>query len=145
MKKLCLFISLLLTFEGVWAAPGNVDKYRKFVDSVAVHYQIPANLIYGVGICESGFGTSNHAKRLNNYFGIRGKYSKIHKTSYRYYNKPEDGIVDFCELVARKKFYQKLKGNPDPVVWIKALANANYAGNRKVWTKLVKRGIASLK
>ena len=125
--------------------PGNVEKYRKFVDSVSIYYQIPADLILGVGVCESGFGVSKHAQKLNNYFGIRGKYSKIHKTSYVYYAKPEDSIVAFCELVARSKFYSKLKGNKDPIVWVKALAKANYAGNRKVWIKLVKRGIASIK
>lgn len=144
MKKAFLLLCILLSYATWAVSPGNVEKYRKFVDSVALHYQIPADLIYGVGICESGFGTSSHAKRLNNYFGIRGKYSKVYKTSYQYYAKPEDGIVAFCELVARKNFYTKLKGNPDPVVWIKALANANYAGNKKVWIKLVKRGIASM-
>ena len=69
----------------------------------------------------------------------------MHKTSYRFYEKPEDSIVAFCELVARKKFYTKLKGNPDPMVWIKALAKANYAANGRVWTKLVRRAMASLK
>jgi uncharacterized FlgJ-related protein len=145
MKKIIYVLCLLISFSLMAKPPGNVEKYRKFVDSVAIHYQIPADLIFGVGVCESGFGLSKHAKNLNNYFGIRGKYSKIHKTSYVYYAKPEDSIVAFCELVARKKFYDKLKGNKDPMVWVKALAKANYAGNRKVWIKLVKRGIASIK
>ena len=145
MKNLNVVIGLLFTFTCAGATPGNVEKYRKFVDSVSLHYQIPSDLVFGVGVCESGFGTSKHAKNLNNYFGIRGQYSKVHKTSYVDYDKPEDGIVAFCELVARKKFYQKLKGNPDPNVWIKALANANYAANGRIWTNLVKRGIASVK
>jgi flagellum-specific peptidoglycan hydrolase FlgJ len=145
MKNLLFLIGLFSTLSCWGGTPGNVEKYRKFVDSVATHYQIPSELIFGVGICESGFGTSGHAKRLNNYFGIRGRYSKVYKTSYQFYDTPEDGIVAFCKLVERKKFYSKLKGNSDPVVWIDALAKANYAGNGRVWTKLVKRGIASLK
>jgi flagellum-specific peptidoglycan hydrolase FlgJ len=145
MKNFILFIGLFFSLSCWGATPGNVEKYRKFVDSVAKQYQIPADFIFGVGICESGFGTSKHAKNLNNYFGIRGSYSKVHKTSYRFYEKPEDSIVAFCELVARKKFYTKLKGNPDPMVWIKALAKAKYAANGRVWTKLVKRAMASLK
>lgn len=145
MKSFILVFSLFFNLTCWGATPGNVEKYRKFVDSVATQYQIPSDLIFGVGICESGFGTSAHARRLNNYFGIRGRYSKVYKTSYQYYDSPEDGIVAFCKLVERKKFYSKLKGNPDPKVWINALANANYAGNARIWTKLVKRGIASLK
>lgn len=145
MKNFILVFCLLFTVTSWGATPGNVEKYRNFVDSLATQYQIPSDLIFGVGICESGFGTSDHAKRLNNYFGIRGRYSKVYKTSYQYYDSPEDGIIAFCKLVERKKFYSKLKGNPDPVVWINALANANYAGNGRIWTKLVKRGIASLK
>jgi uncharacterized FlgJ-related protein len=145
MKKIFYVLCLLISFTVMAEPPGNVAKYRKFVDSVALQYQIPADLILGVGVCESGFGVSKHAKKLNNYFGIRGKYSKRRKTSYVKYAKPEESIVAFCELVTRKKFYAKLKGNNDPMVWVKALAKSNYAGNRKVWIKLVKRGIASIK
>jgi flagellum-specific peptidoglycan hydrolase FlgJ len=145
MKNFILIIGLFCTLTCWGGTPGNAEKYLKFVDSVARQYQIPSDLIFGVGICESGFGTSSHAKRLNNYFGIRGKYSKVHKTSYRFYEKPEDSIVAFCELVARKNFYAKLKGNPDPMVWVKALAKAKYAANGRVWTKLVKRAMASFK
>jgi uncharacterized FlgJ-related protein len=145
MRKSLLVVCFLCPLFA-WSTPKeNVSKYQKFVDSVALHYQIPADLILGIGMCESGFGTTQKAKRLNNYFGLRGKYSKARKTSYLYFDKPEDGIVAFCEVVARKNFYEKLKGNPDAKVWIKALAKANYARNRKVWIKLVKRGIASLK
>ncbi len=145
MRYILSFLCLWGPFLA-WSTPKeNVAKYQKFVDSVAIAYQIPADLILGIGVCESGFGTTKKAKRLNNFFGLRGKYSKVRKTSYLYFDKPEDGIVAFCEVVARKSFYEKLKGNPDPVVWIKALAKANYARNRKVWIKLVKRGIASLK
>lgn len=144
MKKICFLIFFLFSFS-TWAAPGNVDKYRKFVDSVASHYQIPADLILGIGICESGFGVSKNAKKSNNYFGIRGKYSKKRKTSYQYFAKPEDSIVAFCELVMRKKLYQKIQGNTDPMVWVKALAKAKYARNGKIWTKLVKKAIASIK
>lgn len=145
MKNFILIIGLFCTLTSWGGTPGNVEKYRKFVDSVATQYQIPADLIFGVGICESGFGTSKHAKRLNNYFGIRGSYSKVYKTSYRFYDSPEDGIVAFCKLVERKKFYSNLKGNPDPMVWVKALAKAKYAANGRVWTKLVKRAMGSLK
>ena len=107
MKNFILIVGIFLSFSTWGATPGNVEKYRKFVESMASKYQIPVNLILGVGICESGFGTSNHAKRLNNYFGIRGRYSKVWKTTYLHYDKPEDSIVAFCDLVARKRFYEK--------------------------------------
>lgn len=145
MKSFILVFSLLLSLTCWGGTPGNVEKYRKFVDSIAKKYQIPSDLILGVGVCESGFGTSKQAKKMNNYFGIRGSYSKVYKTSYRHYDKPEDSIVAFCELITRKKSYKKLKGNPDPMVWVKALAKAKYAANGRVWTKLVKKGIASVK
>ena len=145
MKNFILIVGIFLSFSTWGTTPGNVEKYRKFVESMASKYQIPVNLILGVGICESGFGTSNHAKRLNNYFGIRGRYSKVWKTTYLHYNKPEDSIVAFCDLVARKRFYEKLKGNPDAMIWVKGLAKANYAANGKIWTRLVKKAIDSIK
>jgi Bax protein len=145
MKFLVLLLFLQISFSSNAIIPINVDKYRSFIDSIAIQYQIPADLIIGVGICESGFGISKHAKKLNNYFGIRGKYSRKRKTSYVYFDKPEDSMVEFCELITRKNYYEKLKGNPDAKVWVKALAKAHYAANGRKWSRLVKRAIDSTK
>ncbi len=144
MKFIILLLFIQISFSSKAIIPKNLEKYRNFIDSIALQYQIPADLIIGVGICESGFGTSKKAKQLNNYFGIRGKYTRKRKTSYVYFDKPEDSIVEFCELITRKNYYEKLKGNPDAIVWVKALSKAHYAANGRIWSRLVKRAIVSI-
>jgi len=58
MRKAFLIVCILCPLFA-WSTPKeNVAKYQKFVDSVARAYQIPADLILGIGVCESGFGTT---------------------------------------------------------------------------------------
>jgi flagellum-specific peptidoglycan hydrolase FlgJ len=102
-------------------------------------YGIPSKLIIGVGVCESGFGQSKQSIKQNNYFGLRGKYVRKKKSSFKYYARPEDSMVDFCEVLASKKYYISLKGNPDPMKWTRAMAKARYAANEKRWIRLMKK------
>ncbi len=120
----------------------KIQRYKPYIDSLSKQYGIPSKLIIGVGVCESGFGQSKQSIKQNNYFGLRGKYSRIRKTSYKQYSRPEESMVDFCEVLASKKYYANLKGNQDPMKWTRAMAKARYAANAKRWIRLMKKSFS---
>ena len=141
MKPIFFFIILFfqlsaLAYQGTQE---KIQRYKPFIDSISQVYGIPSKLIIGVGVCESGFGQSKQSIKQNNYFGLRGKYVRKKKSSFKHYARPEDSMVDFCEVLARKKYYISLKGNPDPMKWTRAMAKARYAANAKRWIRLMKK------
>ena len=146
MKQIALFFFLFvyLTANAVEGTKEKIQRYKPLIDSLSSVYGIPGKLIIGVGICESGFGQSKQSIKQNNYFGLRGKYSKKNKSSYTHYARPEDSIIAFCEVLASKKYYQKLKGDPDSMKWARAMAKAHYAANAKRWISLMKKSFARI-
>ena len=141
MKPIFFFIILFfqlsaLAYQGTQE---KIQRYKPFIDSISQVYGIPSKLIIGVGVCESGFGQSKQSIKQNNYFGLRGKYVRKKKSSFKHYARPEDSMVDFCEVLASKKYYISLKGNPDPMKWTRAMAKARYAANAKRWIRLMKK------
>jgi flagellum-specific peptidoglycan hydrolase FlgJ len=141
MKPIFFFIILFfqLSAQAFQGTQEKIQRYKPFIDSLSQVYGIPSKLIIGVGICESGFGQSKQSIKQNNYFGLRGKYVRKKKSSFKHYARPEDSMVDFCEVLASKKYYTNLKGNPDPMKWTRAMAKARYAANAKRWIRLMKK------
>jgi flagellum-specific peptidoglycan hydrolase FlgJ len=141
MKPIVFFFILFLqlTANAFQGTQEKIQRYKPFIDSLSQVYGIPSKLIVGVGICESGFGQSKQSLKQHNYFGLRGKYSRKKKSSFKHYARPEDSMVDFCEVLASKKYYTTLKGNPDPMKWTRAMAKARYAANAKRWIRLMKK------
>jgi flagellum-specific peptidoglycan hydrolase FlgJ len=141
MKPIVFFFILFLqlTANAFQGTQEKIQRYKPFIDSLSQVYGIPSKLIVGVGICESGFGQSKQSIKQNNYFGLRGKYSRKKKSSFKHYARPEDSMVDFCEVLASKKYYIMLKGNPDAMKWTRAMAKAHYAANAKRWIRLMKK------
>lgn len=141
MKPIFFFFVLFfqLSAQAFQGTQVKIQRYKPFIDSLSLVYGIPSKLIIGVGVCESGFGQSKQSIKQNNYFGLRGKYVRKKKSSFKHYARPEDSMVDFCEVLARKKYYISLKGNPDPMKWTRAMAKARYAANAKRWIRLMKK------
>jgi len=131
----------LLASFAVFSQSKYVKKYKPFVDSLAKEYGIPTGVIFGIAILESGSGTSRNAKLLNNHFGIIGKNNLIVtkgiKSRYKQYPNVKASFVDFCKLLARKKYYKKLKGTKDCTAWIEAIAKAGYSTVPEEWKKRV--------
>jgi Bax protein len=141
MKKqyLTLFLVFFLFSGRANSQNKFFNEYRPLADSLAAVYQIPASVILAVAYQESGGGTSVVGRRLNNHFGLKGRVAGGDtvsvKSSYKYFAKPADSYVYFCNLVARKKFYPSLKGNKDYKKWVVSISNTGYAANAKVWSK----------
>lgn len=98
---LSLFISNVVVAQNKF-----FDDFRPLADSLGTAYEIPTEVILAVAYHESGGGTSVISRRLNNYFGLKGRVpggdTVSVKSSYKYFEKPIDSYVYFCNLVARK-------------------------------------------
>ena len=141
-KRGILVVSLLLFSLAASAQSKSfVQKFRPLADSLSAEYGIPASVILGVAIVESGSGTSRNCKLLNNYFGIVGK-NNLHKTKgiktrYKQYADATASFADFCKLLAKKKYYKKLKGYMDYKLWVDAISKNGYSEVPSVWRQRV--------
>lgn len=137
MAKLVLFGLLLTACQNTFAQSKYVKKYRPMADSLWEEYGVPASVILGIAILESGSCTSRNCKLLNNHFGIKGKNNLLKtkgiKTSYKQYADARASYVDFCKLMKKKKFYKKLKGNVDYKLWLEAISKAGYSTVPDYW------------
>lgn len=123
------------------AAQRFISTFRPLADSLSVAYGVPASVILGVSLLESGSGTSRNARLLKNYFGIVGRNNllKTHgiRSRYKQYASDIESFVDFCRLMTRKKFYTRLKGNSSAQEWVKAISASGYSEVPAVWQQRV--------
>lgn len=143
LRLILVFLLLIITFLAV--AQRDVDAYIRKYDSLAVsimlEHQFPASLLLGIAIHESGAGTSRLSREQCNHFGIKGKVpSSRTKSGYIFrhidFETDEASFFHFKELITNKKFYKDLKGNPDPLKWLKALKRSGYATSAKWVTRV---------
>lgn len=90
---------------------------------------------------ESGSGNSRNCRLLNNYFGIVGKNNLLKtkgiKTRYKQYPDAIASFTDFCRLLAKKKYYKKLRGNMDYKLWTDAISKSSYSQVPETWRQRV--------
>ena len=136
-----LFGLLLVICQGAFSQSKYIKRYRSIADSLSEIYKIPASVILGVAILESGSGTSRNSKLLNNHFGIVGKNdllkTKNIKTRYKQFPDVLASYVDFCKIIKKKKFYKKLKDNKDHTLWVDAISKAGYSEIPEYWRRKV--------
>ena len=141
-KKITLLFFVALFLSPVFML-GQSTYVRKFVpvaDSLSAIYKVPAALFLGVAVIESGSGKSRNAKMLNNHFGIIGKNSlhkKGKKSRYKQYLNATDSYVDFAHHLTKRKFYNRLKGKMNYVLWVDAMSKDNYSEMPKIWKQRV--------
>jgi flagellum-specific peptidoglycan hydrolase FlgJ len=125
-----------------------LDKYEALAIKLMNETGIPASVILGIGMLESGMGTSRNAKLLHNHFGIVGRNSlaKQHTTyrsKYKEYKTDEDSYEHFVKIIRKKKWYPALKGNTEYAVWLKRMNHSGYSTAGVEWirrvTNLIKR------
>jgi Bax protein len=147
-KTVLLLLFVLLVNSG-FSQSKYVQKYRPLADSLSEVYGIPAAIILGVAIIESGSGTSRNAKLLNNHFGIVGKNNLLKtkgvKTRYKQYPDVAASYLDFCKLLSRRKYYAKLKGNNNYKLWVEAISKSGYTEAPAEWKKRVTSAIQNNK
>ncbi len=118
-----------------------IESHKLLATILSETYSIPTSIILAVAIVESSAGDGFVAKKLNNHFGIVGKnavkYKNGHKTKYKQYANEIESYIDFCELVANKSFYSKLKNKKEVKLWVKAISKTGYSELPLVWEKRI--------
>lgn len=131
-----------------------VKKYIKKYEGLAIEkaekHHIPASIILGVSMVESDAGRSAIAKSLNNFFGIKGvnrnSLKKMgYKSAYKEYQNDGESFEHFCQVVKKKRFYEKLKGSVDFKEWLDQMNRADYATAKGKWVKKINTAIDQFK
>lgn len=119
-----------------------LEKFEELSIDLMNETGIPASVILGVGMLESGMGTSRNARLLHNHFGIVGRntLAKRHATyrsKYKEYASDTASYRHFVKLLARKKWYPKLKGKPEYELWLKHMNHTGYSTAGQEWIRRV--------
>ena len=131
-----IFIILFLFSFNSLKSQTYFEKYQKLADSLETVYGIPSSIMMSIAYHESGGGSSSLARYSNNHFGIKGRNHK-YRTSYRYFESDTASYQGFCELISKRWFYAKLKGNTDHNIWVNHIYKTGYAGNSTRWYGIV--------
>lgn len=138
LKTVVISILLVLSFSSVKAQKKHsyIEKHKEIAAQLSQEYGIPSTVILAVAFVKSGGGTSKNSQILNNHFGIVGK-NTVNKSRYRSFLSTQDSFRAFCDLLSRKKYYQRLKGNDDHSEWVKAIAKAGYSTQPQEWMRRI--------
>jgi flagellum-specific peptidoglycan hydrolase FlgJ len=154
MKKLLtvtlLLISVLITTTTAVSAQSASQTYiEKFKDNaIRIMHEtgVPASIILGVAMHESGSGKSAIAQNLNNQFGVKGggtvvyyKNNKKVKSAYKRYDSVLDSFNDFARIMTERKQFSHLADKftqHDYKGWAKGIQRSGYASSRK-WASQV--------
>jgi Bax protein len=142
IKRKVLLLAMLAIVVSAYAQNTSyIANHKVGATILAQTYGIPAPVILSVAAIESSGGAGPAAKVLNNHFGIVGKNHivnrKGHKSRYKQYANEWASYIDFCRLISRKRFYQKLKGNQNCQAWVKAISKCGYSEQPEEWEKKV--------
>lgn len=117
-----------------------ISQYKTLATALSEQYGIPVAIILGVAIVESSAGKGPAVKNLNNHFGIEGRNTLAARgkhSRYKEYECGEQSYEDFCKMIARKRFYEKIKNKKDAKVWVEAMSNAHYSEIPEAWKKKI--------
>lgn len=141
MRKLLMFVLVLISAAATAQTSTNyIEKYKDAAIKAMNMHGIPASIILGVAMHESGNGTSKIAKHLNNHFGIKGKNNSTEiRSAYKGYESVEESYNDFIGLLQRRSQFSWLfdhVGVYDYRSWALAIQRGGYAQSR-TWASQV--------
>ena len=126
-----------------------IETYKDVAQSNMKKYGIPASIILGQAILESGAGTAPLSEQANNHFGIKchkdwlGESIKYDDDSiaecFRKYNNASDSFRDHALFLTKGSRYSSLfkLSKTDYKAWAKGLKEAGYATDVQYPTKLI--------
>ena len=150
LKIKLLVLIFLVSVVSVQAQNKTYINNHKVIASVlAKRYGIPAPVILAIAAVESSGGAGPTARVLHNHFGIEGKNSFVnqrgHTSRYKQYANAFASYLDFCKLITRKRFYNRLKGKDDSKAWVMAISHAGYSEAPEEWRKKVLGVLSTIK
>ena len=129
-------ISILFFSLKISAQNSYISQYKSIATELSQEFGIPSAIILSIAYVETGGGNSKHAQTLNNHFGMVGK-NTVNGSKFKSFETSKESFRSFCEMISRKKYYQKLKGNFNNSEWLNAIASAGYASNPSEWKKKI--------
>jgi len=150
MKKLVLVTMLLASTLLVSAQKNTPKSYiEQFKDdAIKIMHQtgVPASIVLGVAMHESGCGNSTLAQNLNNQFGVKGgggatfyKHNKIVRSKYKRYQSVYDSFQDFARIMTERSEFSGLADkftHFDYTGWAHGIQKHGYASSHK-WSAQV--------
>lgn len=131
---------LLTTAAAGQTSQSYIEKYKDAAIKAMNIHGVPASIILGVAMHESGNGTSKIARHLNNHFGIKGSNNSTEiRSAYKGYDSVEDSYNDFIGLLQRRSQFSWLfdhVGVYDYRSWALAIHKSGYAQSR-TWASQV--------
>lgn len=145
LMHIILVLLLILVKNTVAQPQAYIKQYQQTVISLSDSFGIPAELIMGIALVESGAGTSKVCKILHNHFGIKAsnRYQNYngYKSRFKFYQTDSLSFVDFCAYLKRRKYYTLLKGNFNYNAWLNSMAKNGYSSSPKAWKSKIKTTI----
>lgn len=118
---------------GQTAAAKYVESYKEAAIRIMNENGIPASIVLGIAIHESGSGTSKIARMLNNHFGFKGpNASKEIQSAYKGYDSVEASYADFVNLLKERSKFRPLfdkYSSFDYYGWARGIERAGYASS----------------
>jgi flagellum-specific peptidoglycan hydrolase FlgJ len=150
MKKFLLIITLLISTLVASAQKNTSESYiEKFKnDAIRIMHEtgVPASIILGVAMHESGCGNSTIARNLNNQFGVKGggsvvyyKHNKKVRSPYKQYDSVMDSFQDFARIMTERKQFSHLAdelSHYDYLGWARGIQRSGYCSSHK-WSAQV--------
>jgi len=150
MKKFVLLTSLLASCLLASAQKNSPKSYiEQFKeDAIRIMHEtgVPASIVLGVAMHESGCGNSALAQHLNNQFGVKGDghivyYAKKKpvRTAYKRYESVYDSFQDFARIMTERSEFSALTEQLthfDYNGWARGIQKHGYASDSK-WSKRV--------
>jgi LysM repeat protein len=139
MKKIVFLLVLILSqLQGFGQTAANlyINRYKSVAIEKMIQTGVPASVILGVAMHESGSGTSKIARHLNNHFGIKGKNRvKTIRSAYKSYDSVDDSYADFIATLKKHPSFAKLfkqYSSDDYKNWVRGIQRGGYA-HSKTW------------
>lgn len=132
MKKLILVLLLSVSTAAIAQTSSTyVERYKDAAIKAMRTHGVPASIILGIAMHESGNGTSKIARYLNNHFGIKGRNnSTAIKSAYKGYGSVEDCYADFIRILQNRSRFNFLFEHTTPYdyrTWVLAIQRGGYA------------------
>ena len=150
MKKFLLFTVLLACSLFASAQKNTPQSYiEQFkADAIRIMHEtgVPASIVLGVAMHESGCGNSKLAQHLNNQFGVKGgghvvyySHKKKVSTAYKKYESVYDSFQDFARIMTERREFSGLAASLthfDYSGWAHGIQKHGYASSH-TWSAQV--------
>lgn len=142
MKKLVLVLLLGISTAAIaQTSKTYIERYKDAAIKAMQVHGVPASIILGIAMHESGNGTSKIARYLNNHFGIKGRNNSTDiKSSYKGYSSVEECYADFIRILEKRSRFDFLFEHTTPYdyrTWVLAIQKGGYAASPSWGSKVL--------